>query len=238
MIIKNISRAPICRTRWEHGALYNNTNNTHSHTHTHTHTCTHTHARTHTHISQRTDPTQSPQTYITKNRCHTLATSTTHKQQVPQSPQVQPTNNRSHSRHKHNPQTTGPTVATNTTHKQQVPQSPQAQPTNNWCHTVTINKTEEEEVLHSHKEVTTNTVLTKKCSCCDKHNLHRTGTTHSPQTQRAENRCQHTHHKHSSQRTGATQLSQTQLIKNRCHTVVTNTTHKEQVPHSRHKHNS
>ena len=31
--IKRISRAPIYRTRWEHRALYNNTNHTHAHTH-------------------------------------------------------------------------------------------------------------------------------------------------------------------------------------------------------------
>ena len=49
-IIKRISRAPIYRTRWEHRALYNNTNDTHTHprmhphTHIHTHTCMHTHA--------------------------------------------------------------------------------------------------------------------------------------------------------------------------------------------------
>ena len=29
IIIKRISRAPIYRTRWEHRALYNNTDNTH-----------------------------------------------------------------------------------------------------------------------------------------------------------------------------------------------------------------
>ena len=33
IIIKRISRAPICCTRWEHRALYNNTNNRHAHTH-------------------------------------------------------------------------------------------------------------------------------------------------------------------------------------------------------------
>ena len=31
MIIKRISRAPICCTKWEHRALYNNTNNTQTH---------------------------------------------------------------------------------------------------------------------------------------------------------------------------------------------------------------
>ena len=34
IIIKRITRAPIYCTRWEHRALYNNTNNTHIHTHT------------------------------------------------------------------------------------------------------------------------------------------------------------------------------------------------------------
>ena len=39
IIIKTISRAPIYHTRWQHRALYNNTNHTHTHiTHTHTHT--------------------------------------------------------------------------------------------------------------------------------------------------------------------------------------------------------
>ena len=36
IIIKRISRAPIYHTRWQHKALYNNTNHTHTHTHTHT----------------------------------------------------------------------------------------------------------------------------------------------------------------------------------------------------------
>ena len=36
IIIKRISRAPIYHTRWQHRALYNNTNHTHTHTHTHT----------------------------------------------------------------------------------------------------------------------------------------------------------------------------------------------------------
>ena len=35
IIIKRISRAPIYHIRWEHRALYNNTNHTHTHTHTH-----------------------------------------------------------------------------------------------------------------------------------------------------------------------------------------------------------
>ena len=43
IIIKRISRAPIYHTRWQHRALYNNTN----HTHTHAHIRTHTHTRTH-----------------------------------------------------------------------------------------------------------------------------------------------------------------------------------------------
>ena len=40
IIIKRISRAPIYHTKWQHRALYNNTNHTHAHTHTHTHTHT------------------------------------------------------------------------------------------------------------------------------------------------------------------------------------------------------
>ena len=47
IMIKRISRAPIDHTKWEHRALYNNTNHTHTHTHTHKHT-THTHTHTHT----------------------------------------------------------------------------------------------------------------------------------------------------------------------------------------------
>ena len=37
--MKRISRAPVYRTRWEHRALYSNTDNarTHARTHTHTH---------------------------------------------------------------------------------------------------------------------------------------------------------------------------------------------------------
>ena len=38
IIIKRISRAPIYHTKWQHRALYNNTN------HTHTHTCMHIHS--------------------------------------------------------------------------------------------------------------------------------------------------------------------------------------------------
>ena len=33
IIIKRISRTPIYHTRWQHRALYNNTNHTHTHTH-------------------------------------------------------------------------------------------------------------------------------------------------------------------------------------------------------------
>ena len=64
IIIKRISRVPIYHTRWQHRALYNNTNHTHTrrHTHTHTHTharmhmCTrtHTHARTHVRVHTHT----------------------------------------------------------------------------------------------------------------------------------------------------------------------------------------
>ena len=32
IIIKRISRAPIYHTKWQHRALYNNTNRTHTHT--------------------------------------------------------------------------------------------------------------------------------------------------------------------------------------------------------------
>ena len=32
IIIKRISRVPIYHTRWEHRVLYNNTNDTHTHT--------------------------------------------------------------------------------------------------------------------------------------------------------------------------------------------------------------
>ena len=49
IIIKKISRAPIYHTRWQHRALYNNTNCTHTHTHTHTHSRAHTHMHTHSH---------------------------------------------------------------------------------------------------------------------------------------------------------------------------------------------
>ena len=35
---------PIYYTKWEHRALFNNTNNTHTHTYTHARTHTHTHA--------------------------------------------------------------------------------------------------------------------------------------------------------------------------------------------------
>ena len=44
IIMKRISRAPIYHTRWEHRALYNNTNNLHIKLMTDTHTHTHAHA--------------------------------------------------------------------------------------------------------------------------------------------------------------------------------------------------
>ena len=37
IIIKRISRAPIYHTKWQHRALYNNTNHTHTQHNTHTH---------------------------------------------------------------------------------------------------------------------------------------------------------------------------------------------------------
>ena len=37
IIIKRISRAPIYHTKWQHRALYNDTNDRHTRTHTHTH---------------------------------------------------------------------------------------------------------------------------------------------------------------------------------------------------------
>ena len=43
IIIKKISRAPIYHTRWQHRALYNNTNHTHARAHTHTRARAHTH---------------------------------------------------------------------------------------------------------------------------------------------------------------------------------------------------
>ena len=49
IIIKRISRAPIYHTRWQHRALYNNTNHIHTRTHARTHARTHTHTHTHTH---------------------------------------------------------------------------------------------------------------------------------------------------------------------------------------------
>ena len=45
IIIKRISRAPIYHTRWQHRALYNNTNHTHTHAHIRTHTHTHAHTQ-------------------------------------------------------------------------------------------------------------------------------------------------------------------------------------------------
>ena len=46
IIIKRISGAPIYCTRWEHRALYSNTNDRHTHTQTHMHACTYTHTHT------------------------------------------------------------------------------------------------------------------------------------------------------------------------------------------------
>ena len=46
IIIKRISRAPIYHTRWQHRALYSNTNHTHTHTHARTHARAHTHTHT------------------------------------------------------------------------------------------------------------------------------------------------------------------------------------------------
>ena len=48
MTVLRISRVSIYHTRWQHRALYNNTNHTHTHTDTHTHTHTHSHTHTHT----------------------------------------------------------------------------------------------------------------------------------------------------------------------------------------------
>ena len=44
----------IPRIKWEPRALYNNTNNTHTHARTHIHTQTHTHTHTHTRTHART----------------------------------------------------------------------------------------------------------------------------------------------------------------------------------------
>ena len=49
IIIKRISRTPIYHTRWQHRALYNNINHTHTHARTHART----RARTHTHTECR-----------------------------------------------------------------------------------------------------------------------------------------------------------------------------------------
>ena len=49
IIIKRISRASIYCTRWEHRALYNNTNNTHTHTHTRARARARVHTHTHIH---------------------------------------------------------------------------------------------------------------------------------------------------------------------------------------------
>ena len=69
IIIKRISRVPIYCTRWEHTALYNNTNNTHTSMHTCMHArtqayaCTHTHTHTHMtvcHLQTKNWPICSP----------------------------------------------------------------------------------------------------------------------------------------------------------------------------------
>ena len=49
IIMKRISRTPIYHTRWQHRALYNNTNHTHTHTHMHARARARTHTHTHTH---------------------------------------------------------------------------------------------------------------------------------------------------------------------------------------------
>ena len=82
---KRISRAPIYRTKWEHRALYNNTNHTHTHTHTHTHihtythTHTHTHTRAHAHTHVRTHTRAHTRTHAdTHARTHARAHTHTH----------------------------------------------------------------------------------------------------------------------------------------------------------------
>ena len=62
IIIKRISRAPIYHTRWQHRALYNNTNPPAPHTHTHD-----MHARTHTHIHARTHVRARTHTHTVSN---------------------------------------------------------------------------------------------------------------------------------------------------------------------------
>ena len=48
IMIKRIPRVPIYRTRWEHRALYQNTNNTHMHARTHARMYAYTRTPTHT----------------------------------------------------------------------------------------------------------------------------------------------------------------------------------------------
>ena len=60
LIIKRISREPIYHIRWQHRALYNNTNNTH----------THTHARTHTHIHTLTVSDEGTDTAVKLSLIH------------------------------------------------------------------------------------------------------------------------------------------------------------------------
>ena len=130
--------------------------------------------------------TQLSQTQLTKNRCHTLTINTNHKEQVPHTHNKHNSQKHvPHTRHKLNSQRTG---ATHLPYKQ-LPK--------NRSHTVTINTTHKQQV----PTVETNT-------------------THKEQVP-------HSCHKHNSQGTGATQLSQTQLTRNRCHTVATNTTRKQ-----------
>ena len=74
IIIKRISKAPIYHTRWQHRALYNNTN-THTRTHTQTHTHTHarararTHAHTHTRTHARTHARTHGKSNKAESRC-------------------------------------------------------------------------------------------------------------------------------------------------------------------------
>ena len=70
IIIKRISRAPIYHTRWQHRALYNNTNHTHTHTCTHARTRKHAlmRARTHTHAHARTHARTHTRTHRHRHR--------------------------------------------------------------------------------------------------------------------------------------------------------------------------
>ena len=68
IIIKRISRAPIYHTKWQHRALYNNTNHTHAHTHTYTHTRTHAHTYTLPHAYRPTHTYAYP---LIRTRAHT-----------------------------------------------------------------------------------------------------------------------------------------------------------------------